>query len=198
MNLKRQNQYLILPDGNGGRKDTKLAVEYSEEQITEYLKQGYVIVNHDDFNKLIGNGDGDYLIADDGVVYPKPAPTDAELLAAAKPAKIAELKAERDSKEVEPITYNGNSYDYDDKARERINAAIIALDVQTAQAKATASIDWTTADNQDVKVTADDLRCVIATVAQRSNALHVAYREAKAKVEQATTVAEVDVITLGV
>lgn len=111
-----------------------------------------------------------------------------------KAAKIAELKAERDAREVEPITYNGNSYDYDDKARERINAAIIALDVQGADA----SIDWTTADNADVKVTADDLRCVIATVAQRSNALHVAYRAAKDKVEQATSVAEVEAITLGV
>ncbi|WP_337552152.1 DUF4376 domain-containing protein [Phascolarctobacterium succinatutens] len=195
MNNNRVNQYLILPE-NGQRKDTKLAVEYDEAQIADYLKQGYVIVNHDDFNKLIGNGDGEYLIADDGSVYPKPALTDAELLAAAKPAKIAELKAERDSKEVKQITYNGNHYDYDDKARERINAAIIALDVQTAQAKATASIDWTTADNQDVKVTADDLRCVIAAVAQRSNALHVAYRVAKDKVEAATTVTEVDAVTL--
>ena len=191
MNDKRVNQYLILPD-NGQRKDTKLAVEHSEEQIAEMLKQGYVIVNHDDFNKLIGNADGEYLIADDGSVYPKPAPTDAELLAAAKPAKIAALKAERDAAEVEPITYNGNRYDYDDKARERINAAIIALDVQGADA----SIDWTTADNADVKVTADDLRMVIAMVAQRSNALHVAYRAAKDKVEQATTVAEVDAVTL--
>lgn len=198
MNLERQNQYLILPDGNGGRKDTKLAVEYDEEQIAEYVANGYVIVNQADFNKLIGNANGDYLIADDGVVYPKPAPTDAELLAAAKPAKIAELKAERDAREIEPITYNGNSYDYDDKARERINAAIIALDVQSAKAKATASIDWTTADNQDVNVTADDLRCIITAIAQRSNALHVAYREAKAKVEAATTVAEVATITLGV
>ena len=85
-----------------------------------------------------------------------------------------------------------NLYDYDDKARERINAAIIALDVQGADA----SIDWTTADNQDVKVTADDLRMVIAMVAQRSNALHVAYRAAKDKVEVATTVAEVEAITL--
>ena len=194
MNLERQNQYLILPDGNGDRKDTKLAVEHSEEQIAELLKQGYVIVNHDDFNKLIGNGNGEYLIADDGVVYHKPAPTDAELLAAAKPAKIAELKAERDSKEVEPITYNGNSYDYDDKARERINAAIIALDVQGAGI----SIDWTTADNTDVKVTAQDLRRVIAVVAQRSNALHVAYRAAKDKVEAATTVDEVEAVTLDV
>jgi hypothetical protein len=39
---------------------------------------------------------------------------------------------------------------------------------------------------------------VIAAVAQRSNALHIAYREAKAKVEQATSVAEVETITLGV
>lgn len=191
MNDKRVNQYLILPEA-GQRKDTKLAVEHSEEQIAEMLKQGYVIVNHDDFNKLIGNAGGEYLIADDGSVYPKPAPTDAELLAAAKPAKIAELKAERDTREVEPITYNGNSYDYDGKARERINAAIIALDVQGADA----SIDWTTADNQDVKVTADDLRCVIAAVAQRSNALHVAYRAAKDKVEQATTVTEIEAVTL--
>ena len=193
MNEQRVNQYLVLPEA-GQRKDTKLAVEYSEEQIADYLSQGYVLVGNDDFNKLIGNGDGEYLIADDGSVYPKPAPTDAELLAAAKPAKIAELKAERDSKEVEPITYNGNSYDYDDKARERINAAIIALDVQGAGI----SIDWTTADNTDVKVTAQDLRRVIAVVAQRSNALHVAYRAAKDKVEAATTVAEVEAITLDV
>ena len=197
MNNERINQYIVLPEA-GQRKDTKLAVEYSEAQIAEYVANGYVIVSNDDFNKLIGNADGEYLIADDGSVYPKPAPTDAELLAAAKPAKIAELKAERDSKEVEPITYNGNSYDYDDKARERINAAIIALDVQTAQTKAAASIDWTTADNADVSVTADDLRMVIASVAQRSNALHVAYREAKDKVEAATTVAEVEAITLDV
>lgn len=193
MNDKRVNQYLILPEA-GQRKDTKLAVEYDEEQIAEYVANGYVIVNQADFNKLIGNADGEYLIADDGSVYPKPAPTDAELLAVAKQQKLAELKAERDAREVEPITYNGNGYDYDDKARERINAAIIALDVQGADA----SIDWTTADNADVKVTANDLRMVIAMVAQRSNALHVAYRVAKDKVEQAITVAEVDAVTLNI
>lgn len=111
-----------------------------------------------------------------------------------KADKVQSLKAERDSKEVEPITYNGNSYDYDDKARERINAAIIALEV----AGTSATLTWTTADNQDVKVTADDLRCVIATVAQRSNALHVAYRAAKDKVELATTVSEVAAVTLSI
>ena len=193
MNDKRINQYLILPE-NGKRKDTKLAVEYDEEQIANYLKQGYVIVNHDDFNKLIGNADGEYLIADDGVVYPKPAPTDAELLEAAKPAKITELKTERDSKEVEPIIYQGYSFDYDDKARDRISAAIVALEVLGASV----TLIWTTADNKDVKVTASDLRGIIAQVALRSDKLHIAYRKAKEKVETAITKAEVENVVLEV
>ena len=109
-----------------------------------------------------------------------------------KQRKILMLKRQRDTAEVEPIEYGGHSFDYDDKARDRINAAIIALSLQGEGA----SIDWTTADNADVKVTANDLRMVIAMVANRSNALHIAYREAKDKVEQAATVAEVEAITL--
>ena len=108
--------------------------------------------------------------------------------------KIMELKRQRDSKEVEPITYNGHVFDYDDKARDRLNAAIIALSLQGADA----SIDWTTADNQDVKVTANDLRMVIAAVAVRSNKLHTAYRIAKEKVEEATTAADVEAVTFEV
>ena len=106
--------------------------------------------------------------------------------------KIAELKYQRDKAEVEPIEYNGHSFDYDDKARERINAAIIALELQGEGT----SIDWTTADNQDVKVTATDLRCVIAAVAVRSNALHVKYRKAKAQVEVAGSAEEVNAVCM--
>lgn len=106
--------------------------------------------------------------------------------------KITELKYQRDTAEVQPIEYNGNLYDYDEKARDRINAAIIALELQGEGA----SIDWTTADNQDVKVTANDLRMVIAAVAVRSNALHTAYRAAKEKVEAAQNKADIEKITM--
>lgn len=105
-----------------------------------------------------------------------------------KNRRIEILKMQRDKAEVEPIEYNGHSFDYDDKARERINAAIIALSLQGEGA----SIDWTTADNQDVKVTVYDLRAIVAAVAVRSNALHVKYRKAKAQVEVATTAADVE------
>nr|DAH41591.1 MAG TPA: protein of unknown function DUF4376 [Caudoviricetes sp.] len=115
-----------------------------------------------------------------------------EPLEVIKQRKISELKYQRDEKEVEPIIYHGYSFDYDDKARDRINAAIIALDVQGDGA----SINWTTADNQDTAVTANDLRMVIAMVAMRSNKLHNAYRLAKEKVLKATTKAQVDEVTL--
>lgn len=117
-----------------------------------------------------------------------PLPTLEEI----KVAKITELKAQRDAAEVEPVEYGGHLYDYDSKARDRIAAAIIALDVQGEGAK----ISWTTADNQDVKVTANDLRMVIAMVAVRSNALHIAYRKAKAKVEAAGSAEEVNAVSV--
>lgn len=111
-----------------------------------------------------------------------------------KQRKILMLKRQRDNLEVGPIEYNGNSFDYDEKARDRINAAIIALSLQDEGA----SIDWTTADNQDVKVTANDLRMVIAAVAVRSNALHIAYRKAKEAVENAQSEEELNAIILNV
>ena len=115
-----------------------------------------------------------------------------EPLEVIKQRKIAELKYQRDKAEVEPIPYQGHTYDYDSKARDRIAAAIIALDLQGEGA----SIDWTTADNADVKVTANDLRAIVAAVAVRSNALHIAYRKAKAQVEAAGNADEVNAVCM--
>lgn len=113
-----------------------------------------------------------------------------EPLEVIKQRKITELKYQRDTAEVAPIAYNGHSFDYDDKARDRINAAIIALELQGEGA----SIDWTTADNADTPVTANDLKMIIAAVAVRSNKLHTAYRVSKEKVEAATTAADVETV----
>lgn len=115
-----------------------------------------------------------------------------EPLGAIKQRKITELKYQRDKAEVEPIIYQGYSFDYDSKARERISAAIVALEVLGASV----TLTWTTADNKDVKVTASDLRGIIAQVALRSDKLHIAYRKAKEKVESTTTKEEVEAINL--
>ena len=108
--------------------------------------------------------------------------------------KIIELKRQRDAAEVEPVEYGGHLYDYDSKARDRIAAAIIALELQGEGA----TIEWTTADNADTPVTANDLKMIIAAVAVRSNKLHTAYRVAKEKVEAATTAADAEAVTFEV
>lgn len=107
-----------------------------------------------------------------------------------KADKINEFKFKRDSLEVEPISYQGYRFDYDSKARDRISAAIIALELQGEGA----IIEWTTADNADTPVTANDLKMIIAAVAVRSNKLHTAYRVSKEKVEAATTAADVETV----
>lgn len=119
-------------------------------------------------------------------VFTAPAKTLEQL----KQDKILALKTIRDTEEVKPIVYKGNLFDFDDKARDRINSAIIALSI-TGQ-----SIEWTTANNTNVLVTADDLRSVIAAVAVRSNKVHTAYRTAKEKVLEATTKEEVEQVVL--
>lgn len=112
-----------------------------------------------------------------GAVFVAPVKTLEQL----KADKILEFKYKRDAEEVKPIQYGDKLFDYDDKARDRISAAIIALDVSKGQ------IAWTTADNTEVMVNADDLRGVIAAVAMRSNELHVKYRKLKEQVEACTT-----------
>lgn len=117
-----------------------------------------------------------------------------ESIESIKEHKILTLKIQRDNAEVEPIEYKGYLYDYDEKARDRISAAIIALELQGEGA----TIEWTTADNADTPVTANDLKMIIAAVAVRSNKLHTAYRVTKEKVEAATTAADVEAVILKV
>ena len=127
----------------------------------------------------------DEALADLGVTVMR----EEEPLEVIKQRKITELKYQRDIAEVQPIEYNGNLYDYDDKARDRINVAIAALGD-------TGSLLWTTADNKEVNVTGVDLRSVLIEVAKRSIALHKAYRAAREKVLNAITKEEVEKVVL--
>lgn len=169
------------------------------------LQEGFASVWNDKWENIEDNRGKEYWLDTD--TFGTPAKTMKDLgafpanavftapvktLEQLKQDKILALKTIRDTEEVKPIAYKGNLFDFDDKARDRINSAIIALSI-TGQ-----SIEWTTANNTNVLVTADDLRSVIAAVALRSNKLHNAYRIAKEKVEAATTAADVEAVTFEV
>ena len=101
---------------------------------------------------------------------------------------LRHFKAVRDNKELEPIAYNGNLFDFDQKSYERINAAIITLSITGGK------IYWTTADNNTVEVSANDLKGVVASAADRSNQLHIEYRHIKEEVNEAESNEELDAI----
>ena len=145
----------------------------TEEQLNAYSQAA-----------LWCNETGMGTIEDKGLYYevvPIPQPSLDEL----KAAKLTELKGERDKREIAPIEYNGHLFDFDEKSYSRITAAIYALDVSGG------TIYWTTADNDTVEVSADDLRGVIASAAVRSNALHIKYRGYKDRVNAAMNASEV-------
>ncbi len=157
----------------------------TEEKIQMYISKGYEIVSKEIYDLVLGNVDGKArrknLNGEGYIVYEAP-------LEDVKRKKINSFKNKRDYLEIQPIEVNNNLFDYDNQARDRISAAIIALEGQDP-------IQWTTADNQNVLVSANDLKDVVRAVAVRSNVLHVKYRQLKEQVLAATTKEEVDAIT---
>lgn len=106
-----------------------------------------------------------------------------------KEEKRVLLKKTRDEKEMEPVEYNGHYFDFDQKSYDRITAAIFALRKTEG-----ASIMWTTADNQSIAMTADDLENVISAAAVRSNILHITYRALAEQLDNAIFEEEVNAI----
>ena len=114
-----------------------------------------------------------------------PAPSLDEI----KQAKIDSLKSTRDTLEVEPITYNDNSYDYDDKARERMRIAQQALSDNNIPNQL-----WTTYDNTQVELTVQDFKNINTLAAKRSGELHIHYNTLKQEVLACTTNEDVEKI----
>lgn len=128
------------------------------------------------------------MIAENGDYYEVVA-TPEPSLSEVKEAKVARLKECRDTEEVTTIEYEGNVFDYDDKARERMRIARQALEDGL-----TSSLKWTLADNTVTDVTIETFIGINTQAAIRSAELHAKYNELKVKVEQAQTAEEVGAV----
>lgn len=113
-----------------------------------------------------------------------------ETLDEAKTRLISAAKAYRDTQEVVPITYNGNTFDYDAKARERLLIARTAIE----DAGGTGTIDWTLADQSRVAINLNDFKGINAAAAARSNTLHINYSNTKKALLAAETIADLEAI----
>lgn len=186
--IESANLEILMIDG----KEVYASAIYADGTYDEIDLTGYVEISYDDYMLYCGNSPDDKEYRYDAATKKPKEYVYTPSLDELQKSKIAALKAARDAEEVQPIEYNSNSFDYDDKARDRINAAIIALDMAGDEA----TLQWTTADNTNATVTAQDLRNIIAAVAMRSNTLHEQYRIAKEAVNAAETKEEVEAVTL--
>lgn len=115
---------------------------------------------------------------------PKPALEEIKL------QKIEELKQERTKREEAPVEFSGKLWDFDAKSRDRITAAITALEISEIE-----YIVWTAYDDTSSALTANDLKGIIATAAIRGNELHEQYRVLRDAVNAATLQEEIDAIS---
>lgn len=146
---------------------------------TKFFKENFDGKNYADAAKWC-NANG-ATIEDKGDFYEVvaiPAPSLDEI----KQAKVDSLKSTRDTLEVEPITYNGNIYDYDDKARERMRIAQQALSDNNIPNQL-----WTTYDNTQVELTVQDFKNINTLAAKRSGELHIHYNTLKQEILACTT-----------
>lgn len=88
--------------------------------------------------------------------------------------QVERLKLLRNQKELEPVEYNGHNFDADKDALMRMDKARQMLVDNNLE-----NIEWTTADNERVAVTADDFKGINTAIAVRSNMLHTRYNELK-------------------
>lgn len=106
-----------------------------------------------------------------------------------KAAKIAELKNERTAREESTVEYGGKAWDFDARARDRITAAITALELGGVE-----SIEWTAHDDSSESLTAADLKGIVAAAALRGDALHKKYRELRERAKAAETMESVNAV----
>lgn len=117
------------------------------------------------------------------VVIIKPALEDV------KANKKLELKYERDTREVALINYKGKQFDYDAKARERLNIARQALEDNNLPKQM-----WTCADNTTIELTVADFKALNTLAAQRSGQLHEQYNKLKGYIDTLKIIEDVEVV----
>lgn len=107
-----------------------------------------------------------------------------------KAQKKFELKYERDKREVAVIAYKGKQFDYDDKARERLNIARQALEDNNIPSQT-----WTCADNSITELTVADFKALNTLAAQRSGQLHEQYNKLKFYINTLKTIEAIEAVT---
>lgn len=109
-----------------------------------------------------------------------------------KASKISEMKSERNIREQQIIEYNGNTFDYDDSARERLLLGRQSLEDAGVE---DAKLKWTCADNEITYLGIEDFKGINTVAATRSITLHDTYNKLKVLINSCGTKEELEKVT---
>ena len=107
-----------------------------------------------------------------------------------KTAQWALIKAARNEAEFGGFTWDGSVFDSDQVSQARIQGAVLL-----ATGNPNFVVDWTLADNTVRSLTADDLIVLSLTLGEHVTLQHSRARDARALLDQATTLSEVQAVS---
>lgn len=103
-----------------------------------------------------------------------------------KEIKWSEIKKQRDELEFGTFEYNGNIYDCDPISATRIMGAMLAG----------IPVEWKTNDNQVVPLTPEQVQGLYTAMITNTAAAHARARIARASLDNATTILEINAVEL--
>jgi hypothetical protein len=173
---------------------------YPLDFLSDYKNLPTDLIDADEatFQNCVNRPQGATLSVVSGVVtvIPAPAPTAAELLAAAQTTQLAVIDSAYDTAIQQPVAYMNTTFQADKDSQDLMNRAITGLQAIVATGGTVpANFAWYDVNNQPVTMTLLQLQGLFATGVANVNTLFVHKQVQKAAIRAETTVAAVTAIT---
>lgn len=196
-NVNDSNKYLILLDAEGNRADTKLACEYSDEGIADFIKSGYLVVSEEKFSLIIGNDPEGKMwdLQPDGSIKERPpyVPSIEELQANKLNEAGAEFAKRRDAIRWVQVS-DGNAYGFD-CASEDITNFMAAWKAAEVDGYTGYKVWFTETTKGLVILQLPDFKTVFDFVRNSQLGAYAWYETISAQIKATTTAEELEDIT---
>ncbi len=170
-------------------KETGKLIGYYDDVIHQVIPKPNIQITEEQWQEAIDNG-YNYVDAKNKTLSYKDFRTKEERLNDAKKNKINYLKQTRDKfvNEIIVTLETGERLDGNELAQTRMSRAIQALPDDTT------TLDWIDANNNTVQLTKPKFSEALVLAGQEQTKIYVKYNDLRAKVNNATTIEEVEAI----
>jgi hypothetical protein len=134
--------------------------------------------------------------ASDPILQAQKAWRSASTVVEHKDALRKEAAARRTKHARKPVTYDGHKYDADVEAQQKLVGKLTYAQAAGKDTDSTWSVGWKTANDDFVQLSYDDLAAVVQAVNEQVQAAYNREAQLLSKIQQATTISELDVIDL--